>query len=81
MDKIKVMDGKFLEIDKRDVPNKHDGRKLLKIINRNLKKIRWDCTSEDIIMYQKISFLPRNKPIKNVTLIYFLLLKSIFHVY
>ena len=40
MDRINVMDGKFLEIDKRDVPNNYDGRKLLKIINRNLKKIR-----------------------------------------
>ena len=37
-DGINMTDGKFLDINKRDVPNKRDGRKLRKIRNRNLKE-------------------------------------------
>ena len=36
---INVMDGKFLEVHKLDVPNKLDVRYFLKIINRNFGKI------------------------------------------
>ena len=38
MDGINVMDGFFPEMNKCDVPNKRDGRKLLKVVNRNLKE-------------------------------------------
>ena len=38
MDGISVMVGKFLRKNKSDAPNKRDGRKLLRIIKRNLKE-------------------------------------------
>ena len=38
MDGINAMAGFFPEMNKRDVPNKSDSRKLLKVVNRNFKE-------------------------------------------